>query len=212
MSRLFVVIPAAGHSRRMGAPKLLLELGGRPVIGHLLESLLASAAVARVVIVVRAEDEELRQVLESLSDHRLHVIVPDDDPAEMRRSVEIALNHLRENEAPEADDAWALIPADHPLLSSETFDRLVSLWQATAQQILVPTVKKAGGHPTFFRWPLADEVTNLPADQGLNVLVHADPTRVERVEIDAKEILFDLDSPEDYERAKVWWSARQSAG
>lgn len=210
MSRLFVVIPAAGHSRRMGTSKLLLELGGRPVIEHLLEALLASSAVTRIAIVVRSDDRKLRQVLERLADDRLHAIVPDDNPEEMRQSVELALAALRTNESPQARDGWALIPADHPLLSSETFDRLVNLWQNSSAQILIPTVKGAGGHPTFFRWPLTNEVANLPAHLGLNTLVHSDAERVERVEISAEEILFDLDRPEDYERAKVWWAARRA--
>jgi len=195
----------------MGTSKLLLELGGRPVIEHLLEPLLASAAMTRIAIVVRAGDLELQQVLRRLADERLRVIVPEEDPAEMRQSVELALATLRTNERPEARDGWALIPADHPLLTSDTFERLVNLWQNSDAQILIPTVRGAGGHPTFFRWPLADEVVKLPAHLGLDALVHSDPERVERIEIPAEEILFDLDRPEDYERAKVWWAARRTA-
>lgn len=210
MSRLFVVIPAAGHSRRMGVPKLLLELGGRPVIVHLLESLISSASVTQITIVVRAEDKNLLRVLQDLSEARLQVIVPDVDPAEMRQSVELALSSLRAHQKPEPEDAWALIPADHPLLSPETFEQLTNRWQVCKAPILIPTVKGEGGHPTFFRWPLADEVSNLPAGLGLNALVGTDSSRVERVEIDAEELVFDLDSPEDYERAKLWWAAREA--
>ena len=210
MSRLFVVIPAAGHSRRMGVSKLLLELGNRSVIAHLLEALLSSTAVTRIVIVVRAEDLELLKVLKSLDEDRLQLIVPDEAPAEMRQSVELALSSLRSTQEPQPEDGWALIPADHPLLSSETFEQLADLWQVCDAPILTPTVKGAGGHPTFFQWSLADEASNLASHLGLNALVHADPGRVKRVEINAEEILFDLDSPQDYERAKVWWSSRHA--
>ncbi|MCH5374702.1 MAG: NTP transferase domain-containing protein [Planctomycetes bacterium] len=180
------------------------------MIEHLIEVLLGSSAVTRIVIVIRADDRELRQTLERLANNRLQVIVPDEDPAEMRQSVELALNALRTNESPDADDGWALIPADHPLLSSETFEHLANLWQNSDARILIPAVKGAGGHPTFFRWQLADEVTKLPAHLGLDTLVRAGTDRTERVEIPAEEILFDLDRPEDYERAKAWWAAREA--
>ena len=175
MSRLFIIIPAAGHSRRMGASKLLLELGGRPVIVHLLESLLASSAVTQVAIVVRRDDQNLQELLAGLDEDRLRVIVPERDPEQMRQSVEVALTNLQATQQLQPEDAWALIPADHPLLSSGTFDRLVRRWQTCEKSILVPTVKGAGGHPTFFRWPLADEVSNLSADLGLNTLVQTEP-------------------------------------
>ena len=39
MQRLFAVVPAAGHSRRMGRPKLLLPLGASTVIARMLAAL-----------------------------------------------------------------------------------------------------------------------------------------------------------------------------
>lgn len=210
MSRLFVVIPAAGHSRRMGEPKLLLDLGGQPVIVHLLETLLSSADVHRLVIVVRRQDEELLNVLEQHADERLSILTPEIDPPEMRDSVELALAALDLWESPQADDSWALIPADHPLIAVETFQELCERWRESSAAILKPTIGERGGHPTFFRWSLADEVRNLPPDQGLNAVVRADPDRVQEQISQAEELLFDLDTPDDLDRAREWWSRRQS--
>ncbi len=55
----FVVVPAAGIGRRMGAavPKQYLELAGRPVLQHTLERLLAVKEVRHVMVALAAEDD-----------------------------------------------------------------------------------------------------------------------------------------------------------
>jgi molybdenum cofactor cytidylyltransferase len=58
MFRSFAIVPAAGRSARMGAPKLLLPLGDRPVIDWVLAAWTASR-VTRTVVVVRADDAPL---------------------------------------------------------------------------------------------------------------------------------------------------------
>jgi CTP:molybdopterin cytidylyltransferase MocA len=57
--RLFAVVPAAGHSRRMGQPKLLLPLRTSSVIARMIE-LLLRPEIAATVVVVRPDDEPLR--------------------------------------------------------------------------------------------------------------------------------------------------------
>lgn len=208
MSRLFVVIPAAGHSRRMGEPKLLIDLGGKPMIAHLLETLQASSDVSRIVIVARSDDSDLLEVLKQHAHKRLTVITPVEEPPEMRDSVELALAALDLWESPTWEDSWALLPADHPLITPETFQNLCQGWKDSAAEILIPTVNEKGGHPTFFRWPVSEEVARLPSDEGLNSIVRSHPSRVVNWPSNAEELLFDLDTPEDLERVRQWWSQR----
>ncbi len=58
MTPLWIVIPAAGVGKRMGAdvPKQYLPLQGRPVIVHTLERLAALPGVRGVMVAVSAED------------------------------------------------------------------------------------------------------------------------------------------------------------
>jgi molybdenum cofactor cytidylyltransferase len=41
-ARAFAIIPAAGESRRMGEPKLLLPVNGRPLIAHTISAWLSA--------------------------------------------------------------------------------------------------------------------------------------------------------------------------
>lgn len=199
--KLFAVIPAAGRSRRMGRPKLLLPLGAKTVLERLLSALEHPAITARVLVVHR-DDAELAELARSAG---ARVVTPEIPPDEMRVSVEHALRSIEVQDRPAPEDGWLLIPADHPMLSPSALSRIVTAWDATDAAMLVPTCEGRRGHPTFFRWSLVPEVFALPADVGLNHLV-ADRRRVE-VELADESILTDLDTPEDYARLCRWWNA-----
>jgi molybdenum cofactor cytidylyltransferase len=67
-------------------------------------------------------------------------------------------------------------------------------------RILIPTHERRRGHPVLFRWDLARDVFALPADVGLNQLVRQHANEVTTLAIDNPAVLWDLDTPEDYER------------
>jgi len=60
--RAFAIVPAAGLSRRMGAPKLLLPWGSATVIEAVVARWRASP-VERIVVVVRRDDQPLQERL-----------------------------------------------------------------------------------------------------------------------------------------------------
>lgn len=194
--RLFAVIPAAGHSRRMGRDKLLLPVEGRTVIARILD-VLQSPHVAQRVVVIRPGDEALRSAVEAANGIAL---VPPEPPAEMRQSVEFALRWLEQNSKPGLDDGWLLAPADHPLLDPRVLAQLVTHWEARRNSILIPTCGGRRGHPIILPWILAREVWTLPADGGLNQLVRRHAESVVELETSDPAILNDLDTPEDYAR------------
>jgi CTP:molybdopterin cytidylyltransferase MocA len=178
----------------MGQPKLLLRVGGATIIDRML-SALHHPGIAATVVVVRADDEPLRIAVLTAGGT---VIQPPQAPPEMRTSVEFALAHIREQFHPDPDDVWILVPADHPLLDSSVVTALISGWNARQPHILVPTHASRRGHPTLFRWELADEVPRLPPNVGLNHLVKLHSADVTELAIDSPGILLDLDTPADY--------------
>ena len=193
--RLFAIVPAAGLSRRMGQPKLVMDLLGKPVVQWLLETL-DQPEIEATIIVMRSSDESLQTCVaqtEAIS------ILPEVDPADMRTSVEHALAEVRHSFAPQPDDAWLLIPADHPILDADTLRELLTHWQEVDADILVPTHGGRRGHPAFFRWPLADQVAAIPADSGINCLLKNEDVIVEEYESPSPGVVQDLDTPTDFE-------------
>lgn len=197
MRRLFGVVPAAGRSRRMGRPKLLLDLGGKTVIRRLIETL-RRAGIDDVFILVSRDDIDLQAELGPLPVHR---VVAEDDPPEMRDSVERLLDEIERTAAPAPHDGWLLIPADHPFVEIAVLERLLDARRAEPGKIVVPEHGQRRGHPTLFPWPVANEVRRIPRDQGLNQLLRCNPARVVEVTCAEPSVLFDLDTPDDYARA-----------
>jgi molybdenum cofactor cytidylyltransferase len=201
MSRFFAIIPAAGSSTRMGAPKLLLPMDGGTMIEKTLAAWKASR-VDKIVVVVRAEDQELAAVCRS---HGAEVVIPSAAPPEMKDSVQYGLRHIETNFAPTKDDAWLLAPADIPGLSPRIIKVLAAAFQSGEKSILVPTLVGKRGHPVLFPWTLASEVFSLRADEGLNVLRQRHESRevpCDSVEPAGETAFRDIDTPEDYQRLR----------
>jgi molybdenum cofactor cytidylyltransferase len=180
----------------MGRPKLLLPLGETTIIGRLLD-VLRRPEIERTVVFVRPDDEPLRAAAAAGG---AVVVQPNPPPEEMRQSVEHALRHIAAKYEPREEDAWLLSPADHPLLDSTVLDALLQRWSVGDCRILIPTHERRRGHPVLFRWDLARDVFALPADVGLNQLVRQHANEVTTLAIDNPAVLWDLDTPEDYER------------
>ncbi|MBI3862372.1 MAG: nucleotidyltransferase family protein [Planctomycetia bacterium] len=198
LPRLFAIVPAAGHSRRMGRPKLLLPLGATTVIARML-GVLRRPEIVETIVVIRPDDEPLRAAVAACGATTLQ---PTTAPPEMRQSVEHALQAIERKFDPAPDDGWLLAPADHPLLDSAALDPVISAWTAATRKIVVPVHEGRRGHPTIFPFALAKEVFSLPADQGLNRLLQVYAADVLSVAVASAAVVTDLDTPEDYERLR----------
>ncbi len=130
----------------MGRPKLLLPLGEKTVIARLLETLDRPGIRCRAVV-HRQDDRDLSAEVEKSG---AWAIGPETDPPEMRESVQAGLSAIAEKFSPAKNAGWLLVPADHPVLSTQVIDRLIEAWQKTSAEILVPAWQNSRGHPTIF--------------------------------------------------------------
>jgi 2-C-methyl-D-erythritol 4-phosphate cytidylyltransferase len=145
--RFWVVIPAAGSARRMGAtavPKQYLPLGGATVIEHSLRPFLARSECAGIVVVLSAADDRWPAV-PLASDPRITTTIGGGGRAD---SVRAGVASLKPR-APQGD--WVLVhDAARPCLSDEDLARLLeSLANDEVGGLLaapvVDTLKRADG-------------------------------------------------------------------
>jgi molybdenum cofactor cytidylyltransferase len=197
MSRTFALIPAAGKSARMGRAKLLLTLGGRSILERVVSTLRA-AGIDDVLVVVGPHVSELPALATAAG---AHVLTLADETPDMRTTVEKGLDWLEEHFHPGPDDAWLLVPADHPTLAATVIRALFRAQAAHSQRsIFIPTFEGRRGHPALIGWRHGPAMRALIRGQGLNVYLRGQAEQTLEVPVDSADVLLDLDTPEDYRR------------
>ncbi len=197
------IVPAAGRSVRMGRPKLLMELDGRPLIRRVVE-VLRGGGIDRVIVVAPADGPAAAAIRFEAAAGGAEVIVPRVQPAEMRDSIELAIARLDVAPAP---TAVALTPGDVPGLTSTLVARLLGAAREQPDRLVVPVHAGRRGHPVVLPWDVARQVPDLPADRGVNALVERYPDRVVELAVLDAGVIVDVDTPADLER----WLAEAGA-
>jgi len=197
------VVLGAGLSSRMGAQKLLLPFGGKTVIAHIVDQLLASA-VDQVIMVVGHQG---RKVSDELSGRKVTIIENPDYESGMLSSVRCGLSHLPAN-----CSAILVVLGDQPSITPQLVDKMLQAFAATEKRILVPLNNGRRGHPLLFSAFYRDQVLASFDDVGLRGLLHAHPEDVFELSVASSSVLSDMDCPEDYRRelARIEEQARNS--
>lgn len=188
--RFGAVILAAGASSRMGTPKQLLVLEGRPLLVRAVEAALASPAWP-VVVVLGANAEAIRPLLA-----RLPVLVTEN-PAwseGMAASIRAGVTTLRQFSR--ALDAAVIALCDQPAFSADTIAQLVAAHHATGRGIVAARYAGRNGAPALFRREHFPTLTALTGEEGARALLNGDANQVAGV--DLPQLALDLDTPADF--------------
>ena len=197
------IVLAAGRSRRMGAQKLLLPLGGRPVIARVVDEVIASP-VRDTFVVVGSDEASIR---DALAGRPVHFVTNPETGGEMLSSVRWGLAAM-----PDDCVGAAIALGDQPDVTREVIATLVEAFEATGRGIVVPTHAGRRGHPIVVSLRYRDEILTQYGDVGLRGLLHAHAEDVLEVEVHSPDILEDLDEPGDYERAQARFLTSRGAG
>jgi molybdenum cofactor cytidylyltransferase len=99
--------------------------------------------------------------------------------------------------------AAIFINADQPFLTPEVIDALLQRYRQTLARIVEPRCEDKGGSPVLFDRALFGELTGLRGESGGRQILNAHPDWAERVNISDTRAAIDIDTREDYERARA---------
>ncbi|MFO0872836.1 MAG: nucleotidyltransferase family protein [Phycisphaerales bacterium] len=213
------VLLAAGRSRRMGAPKLLLPWppgGTTTVVAAAFDSI--APFCDRVIVVAGDDPTALRRAL----DRRPHAIVAGAPGQEMLASARRGLAAAIAGDPP--PQLVILHPADQPSVAPATIGKLLALaTERTARAqgargtptspgspgspgiatplAVLPQRGARGGHPVVIDARAIPRILAWSGDDGLAGFWRANAAEVVRAEVDDPGVLADLDTPDDYARA-----------
>jgi molybdenum cofactor cytidylyltransferase len=180
----------------MGRPKLALPLGDRTVLERVVAAVRAGG-VAQVLVVLGPASAFLRPLAEQAGAGVL--VLPEETP-DMRATIQAGLAWLDEHFQPRAQDAWLLLPADHPTLAPAVVRGLIEAARTHPEaSIFVPAHGGQRGHPTLLRWRHALALRAWPQGRGLNTYIRAAASETLELAWPTAAVLRDLDTPADYE-------------
>lgn len=195
---------AAGDSERMGAPKVLLDWHGQPLLAHQLHQIQKSGLGECVVVLGR--DFEAIEPLVRRPFRPGWKSRPVRNPrfAEGKcTSIRVGLASLLAR-----PDAILIASVDQPL-DHRLIDALLlaarAEWAAAGEAgertILLPVFEGRRGHPPLFRGTLLPELLGVQEETlGLRTIVRRLPERVREIPWDDPQILVNLNTPLDLAR------------
>ena len=202
------VLLAAGASRRMGRLKALLDWQGRPLIIHQIAALRGGGADEVVVVLGHRADELYARIgvnSDVYAAGNVRCVINRDYFQGRATSVIAGLRAI--SAAPAAGDGEGsilLLNVDQPR-SPAVIRQVLDAHQANPGALItIPTCGGKGGHPIVARRHLYGELMAITEEtQGMRALTERHWEHTQRVELGAPELLWDVNTPEQYRAARA---------
>jgi xanthine dehydrogenase accessory factor len=188
------VILAAGASSRMGEPKPLVSVAGRPMLDHVLSAVRGSR-VKDIVVVLGASADRVRK---SASIDGARTIVNEAYADGMSTSIRAGVRAA----GPQAE-AFLIVLGDEPFVTSSTIDSLLDGRGSSGAKIFIPTYRGRRGNPVLVDRELAEEMQSITGDQGCRAIFGHHGEQILEVPVNDPGILIDLDTPEQVARSEA---------
>ncbi len=194
--KIGALITAAGMSSRMGEFKPMLQIGSISAAQRIVSTLFQAGAET-VVVVTGYQAERLEHHLSRSS--VVFVRNENYDSTDMFCSVCIGLSFLLDK-----CDKLLLTPVDVPLFTADTVRRLL----ISEAPIACPLYEGKEGHPILLQNSAAKALLSYQGDKGLFGAMHQSGLQRETIKVKDAGILFDMDTPEDYQHLLSYHNAQ----
>jgi len=176
----------------MGQVKLLLPVGGQPIVRHAVEGVRA-AGLDPVLVVTGPAPAPIEAALAGLG---ARIVVNPTPEAGQAGSVRAGIAAL-----PETVDTVLIALGDQPALAPTIIPALLAAHRASGRPIVAPRYQDGPGNPVLFDRVVFAELLALQGDQGARPVIAREPARVQWVVLDLP-MPQDVDTPADYEKIR----------
>ena len=182
------IILASGFSTRMKREKLLLEVGGRPLIERVIRAA-KSSRLDTVILVYRDN-----RVMTLGKGYGVEVVY--NASAHEGQSASLKLGVAS---SPEGTDGFMFILGDLPFLHSSTVDILLDAFKEDPRFIVAPAYNGKRGNPVLFPADLKGELLAIKGDKGGREILERMSHRVKLIPMGDDRAGMDIDTPQEYE-------------
>lgn len=186
------VVLAAGGSKRMGQPKMVLPWGEDTVIGKVVRTLKESGLV-KILVVTGGTSQLVEKAVNGLAVQVLQN--PDYSKGDMLISCQVGLQGLD----PEVEAAFIVL-GDQPQIEARVVKSILHTYASNPALLLVPSYQMHRGHPWIVARSLWPAIMELRPPQTLKDFLAKHADQITYLPTDSASVLQDLDTPEDYAR------------
>lgn len=188
------IILAAGESKRMGQPKMLLPWGKTTVLGQVI-STFQTAGIEDIVVVLGGARERVEEIVKQYGARS--IFNADFANGEMLPSLQRGI------EAQFSQTQATLIGlGDQPQIQEGTVRLVCETFTAMQSKVVVPSYQMRRGHPWLVKRSLWDELLEMRPPQSPRDFLNRHAKEIQYVQVQTSTILADLDTMEEYKKAR----------
>lgn len=191
------IVLAAGQSKRMGLPKMLLPWGETTVLGQVIETL-KRTTIDQVIVVTGGYRSRVEALAASYRVRTMHNDKYKD--GEMLSSLQCGLRKIHESLGHKSHlpEAALICLGDQPRIQSEIVQLIVDQYAKTEARIVVPSHQNRRGHPWLVAKTHWDEILHLEAPQTPRDFLNRHSSTISYINVEDSSIVSDIDTYEDY--------------
>lgn len=186
------IVLAAGLSRRMGQPKLVLPWGNTTIIGQVVDVLLRSD-VKPVVVVTGGAHEKVAEALNGITVKLVFNERYQED--QMTFSLQAGIQALSGK-----SKAVLVVLGDQPQIKEHIVRAVMDEYRISEAPLIVPSYQMRRGHPWLVERSLWPELLAIRPPQTLRDFLSNRASQIHYLNVNTITVLQDLDTPEDYQQ------------
>jgi molybdenum cofactor cytidylyltransferase len=197
-SNVAVIVLAAGSSTRLGQPKQVLRLSGRPLLERTLDVARSTMLTHRILVVGGFADD----VLALVDTATFEIIYNPDYQTGQASSLRAGIAAL-----PDSVDGVVVLLGDQPLVQPWLVDDLATNFDPAQSVAVRPRYEDGPGNPILLGRSLFPELLQIEGDVGARGVLQRHRDRIMERDWTTQRAPRDVDSMDDYAALLLDWSA-----
>jgi molybdenum cofactor cytidylyltransferase len=187
------ILLAAGESKRMGQPKMLLPWGKSTVLQTVI-STLQTAGVDDILVVTGGAHTQV----DMLIGKSVQTVYNENyAEGEMLSSLQAGLVAKKDETR-----AALICLGDQPQVQARSVQRILQTYKESQAPIIVPSYQMHRGHPWMVARELWNDILKMRAPKTLRDFLNSHEKDILYLELDTPTTLEDLDTKEDYLKSR----------
>ena len=185
------ILLAAGQSKRLKDENKLTKLfKGKPLINHILFSLIKSK-VNKIIIVLGFEHLKIKTKL--LKSKKINFAINKNYKKGMSSSIKTGLKKLPKN-----SKGFLIVLGDMPNITKTTINKICLSITKSDKEIILPKFKNKTGNPIGFKQSMIKNIYKIKGDRGAKNIIKQNNKKIKFLNINSKSILTNLNTKRNF--------------